>query len=82
MLESSGVIFSYLSPTWTRVLVVVGVLVALGVPEWAGIALRCDPSSPGHSRCLTLCRDIGLGRNPSCSRSPSSTRSPAGTRSL
>ena len=74
-------IFSYLSPTWTRSLVAVGVLLALGVPKWIGIALRCDPRSLGHSRCLTLCRNISLGRNPSRSRSPSSTRSPTGTRS-
>ena len=39
MLESSGVIFSYLSPTWTRSPSAVGVLLALGVPRGQGLHL-------------------------------------------
>ena len=40
------------------VLVAVGVLLALGVPGGTGIALRCDPSSPNHSRHPTSCRSV------------------------
>ena len=69
MLESSGVIFSYLDPTWTRS------PTGTRSPEWIEIALSCDPRSPGHSMCLTLCRNISQGRNPSRSRSPTGTRS-------
>ena len=81
MQESIRVIFSYLSPTWTRSPSCSRSHTGTRSPSWTGIALKCDPSSPSHSRCLTLCRNISLGRNPSCSRSPSSTRSPAGNRS-
>ena len=42
MLESSGINFWYLSPTWTR------------SPVWIGIALRCNPGSPSLSRHLTF----------------------------
>ena len=44
MLKSSGVIFSYLSPTWTRS------SSCSRSPTWIGIAPRCDISSPNHSR--------------------------------
>ena len=44
MRESNGVIFSYLSPTWTRS------PSCSRSPTWIGITPRCDLSSPGHSR--------------------------------
>ena len=75
MLESSGVIFSYLSPTRTRSPSCSRSPIGTRNPEWTGIAFRCDLSSLGHRRCLKLCRNISLGRNPSKSRSPSPTRS-------
>ena len=74
-------IFSYLSPTWTRSPSCSRSPTGTSSPEWTGIALRCDLSSPGHSRCLTLRKNISLGRNPSRSRSPSPIRSLMGTRS-
>ena len=64
MLESSGVIFSYLSPTWTKSPSYSRSPSGTRSPSWTGIALRCDPGSPGLSRCHTLCRNFGLGRNP------------------
>ena len=69
MQEFSGIVFSYLSPTWTR----------SHVKD--RIAPRCNLSSPSHSRCPTSCRSVSQGRNPSCSRISSHTTSPAGTRS-
>ena len=63
MLESSGMNFWYLSPTWIRSLV------------GTGIALRCNLGSPGLSRHPTSCGNIIQDRNPSKSRSPSPTRS-------
>ena len=69
MLESNRVNFWYLSPTWTR------------SPIGVGITLRCNLGSPGFSRHPTLCRNINRGRNPSRSRSPSSTRGHTDTRS-
>ena len=49
MLESSGVILSYLSPTWTRSPSCSRSSTGIRSPEWTGIALRCDPSSLVHS---------------------------------
>ena len=77
MCESSKLDLQYLSPTWTRS--------PSGTMshKWTWIALRCDPSSPCHSRYPTLDRNISISRKTSRSRSrnPSSTRSPTGTRS-
>ena len=47
------------------VLVAVEVLRALGVLKRTGIAPKCDPGSPSHSRPPTLCRSVSQGRNPS-----------------
>ena len=80
-MESSGVIFSYLSPTWTRSPSCSRSPTGTRSSEWIGIALRCDLSSPGHNRCLTLSWNISQDSNPSRSRSPSPTRSPTGTTS-
>ena len=63
------------------VLVAAGVLRALDVLKKTGIVLRCDPSSPSHSRPPTSCRSVSQGMNPIWSRIPSHTRSPTGTRS-
>ena len=62
MLESSKLVFQYLSPTWTR------------SPIGSKIVLKCNLGYPG--RHPTLHRNASRGRNPSRSRSPTSTRSP------
>ena len=51
------------------VLVAAGILQALGVLKRTRIALKCDPSSPSHSRPPTSCRSVSQGRNPSWSKS-------------
>ena len=75
MMKSSFVIFWYLSPTWIRS------PSDIRSPVGTGIALRCDPSSPGLSRHPTLCSNISRGRNPTLSRISSWTRKPTGTTS-
>ena len=74
MLESSKLVFQYLSPTWTRS------PSGTRSPIGTRIALRCDPGSLGLSSHSTSYRNISLS-NPSRSRNPSSTRSLTGIRS-
>ena len=78
MQESSGMIFSYLSPTWTRSPNCSRCPTSTRSPIWTEIAPRCDLSSHGQGRCLTSTKSVSRGRNPSRSRSrsPSWTRSP------
>ena len=76
MQESSRMVFSYLSPTWTRSPSCSRIPTGTRNPVKTGIAPRCDPISPSHSRPPTSCRSIIRGRNPNLSRSPTGTGSP------
>ena len=81
MRESSGIIFSYFSRTWTRSSSCSRSPTSTRSPVKDRIVPRCNLSSPSHSRCPTSCRSVSQGRNSSWSRSPSTgTMSPKVTK--